>query len=114
MWVNGRAREPMEAAIPRFLFDITYLAEERNTLLVKAVDTLACDRPRGKQSWKGEEFRSLVYADNRNLAKRMADLYIAVVSDGGKNHSNLDALTAEVEVEAKKRSEYGSKAESPL
>ena len=31
----------------------------------------------------------------------MADLYFAVVSDGGKNHSELRCLTAEVEVEAK-------------
>ena len=94
------ARELIEAAIPRF-FDITHLVEERNTLLVKAVDTLACDRPRGKQSWKGRTF-GCWYTPTTGIWQSVwltftSRAYLTAV----RITPNPDALTAEVEVEAK-------------
>ena len=56
VWVIGRCAATHGGGHTSFSFDSTYLAEERNTLQVKALDTLACDRPRGKQSWKGRNF----------------------------------------------------------
>lgn len=101
VWVNGRCAGTHRGGHTSFSFDITYLAEERNTLLVKAVDTLACDRPRGKQSWKGRNF-GCWYTPTTGIWQSVwltftSRSYLTAV----KITPNLDALTAEVEVEAK-------------
>ncbi|MDR0426954.1 MAG: glycoside hydrolase family 2 [Clostridiales bacterium] len=53
VYVNGSYVGLNEGAYHRFSFDIApYAAAGENVIVVKAEDSYACDRPRGKQRWQ--------------------------------------------------------------
>lgn len=57
VWLNGAYLGYHEGGYTPFSFEITkYIRPGKNELLVKATDYNNTDKPRGKQSWKGENF----------------------------------------------------------
>lgn len=57
VWLNGSYLGSHEGGYTPFSFDITSIAQAgENELLLKATDYNNTDKPRGKQSWKGENF----------------------------------------------------------
>lgn len=57
VWVNDTYMGTHRGGHTPFAFEIaSALREGVNAITVKAVDTLATDQPRGKQSWLGEKF----------------------------------------------------------
>lgn len=57
VWVNGRLAGSHEGAYERFGFDITQLVKTgENVIAVRAADDDSCEKPRGKQRWRDENF----------------------------------------------------------
>ena len=57
VWVNDTYVGSHCGGHTPFAFDVAYcLKEGSNTIIVKADDSLAIDKPRGKQSWLGKKF----------------------------------------------------------
>jgi beta-galactosidase/beta-glucuronidase len=55
VWLNGRELGRHRGGYVPFSFDVTgALRQGENTLVVRAVDTLSMDQPRGKQYWEPE------------------------------------------------------------
>lgn len=57
VWINGRYVGGHKGGYARFSFDISgYLRAGRNTLTVKAEDSMSIEQPRGKQRWNKTSF----------------------------------------------------------
>ena len=57
VWVNDTYIGTHRGGHTPFSFDVAYALQEGvNKIIVKAVDDLSTDKPRGKQSWLGEKF----------------------------------------------------------
>ena len=57
VWVNETYVGTHKGGHTPFGFDVAYaLHEGVNTITVKAIDSIATDQPRGKQSWLGQKF----------------------------------------------------------
>lgn len=56
VWLNGEYLGGHKGGYTPFQFDITTKLDKENTLIIKVSDPPNVDKPRGKQTWKGENF----------------------------------------------------------
>lgn len=68
VWVNGQFVGMHTGGYARFTIDISdYIVPGKNSITVRAEDSMSCVQPRGKQLLESRKLRVLVCADNRNL-----------------------------------------------
>ena len=57
VWVNGQFVGMHTGGYARFTIDISdYIVPGKNSITVRAEDSMSCVQPRGKQRWKAENF----------------------------------------------------------
>ncbi|MCL2370092.1 MAG: glycoside hydrolase family 2 [Firmicutes bacterium] len=79
VWVGGEFVGSHKGGYTRFSFDITrYLKTGKNVITVKAEDSFAADRPRGKQRWQPENF-GCWYQETTGIHKPVWIEYVSVV-----------------------------------
>lgn len=56
IYVNGFYIGENKGAYHRISFDITHVLKDENLIVIRVQDDFNCDKPRGKQRWKNENF----------------------------------------------------------